>query len=281
VKKWPIFLAATAACASREAPPDGVDPLVPINAAIAAASPRNELTAVVASQDVRVLSADTDGHIRLAVGLGDHVRAGALVAEIDDSELRANIAGAVAEEMSAQGDVAAASGELSMQQRRLAMDQKLVNRGLVAASTVKLENDECTVRRGRQQSAAGRYYGARARRVELERLLKATQIFAPSDGVITSLDVKPGDMVHKGSRIAQIADADHVWLRFAVESGVPVRMGARVQAALGRAQVHATVRKLTDTVVPPNHLLIVDAELDDSSRVSLGATGKVWFADAR
>jgi len=138
------------------------------------------------------------------------------------------------------------------------------------------------VRKGRQQSAAGRYYGAKARRLELERLLAATEVIAPSDGVITSLDVKPGDMVHKGSRIAQLADADHVWLRFAVESGVAVRMGARVEAALGRAQaVRATVRKLTDTVVPPNHLLIVDAELDDPSRVSLGSTGKVWFVDGR
>ena len=280
MKKLLIFLAATAACASGEPVPDGMDPLVPINAALTAVA-RNELTAVVTSQDVRVVTAETDGHIKLDVGVGDRVRVGELIAELDDADLRANLALAKADEISAQGDVVAATGELSQQQRRLAMDQKLARNGWVASHTVRVENDECTVRRGRRQSAAGRYYGARARRVELERLLKATQIFAPSDGVITSVDVKPGDMVHKGSRVVQIADADHVWLQFAVESGVPVRMGARVEAALGRAQVHATVRKLTDTVVPPNHLLVVDAELDDSSRAPLGATGKVWFADAR
>jgi multidrug efflux pump subunit AcrA (membrane-fusion protein) len=278
VKKLPILLAAIAACASNDPVPDGMDPLVPINAALASVA-RNELTAVVASQDVVAVTAETDGHIKLAVHVGDRVRAGALLAELDDSELRAGLASARGDEIAAQGDVLAASGELSMQQRRLAMDQKLAVHGYVASHTVRIENDECTVRRGRAQSAAGRYYGAKARRVEIERLLAATQIIAPRDGVIASIDVKPGDFVHKGSHVVQIADPDHLALQFAAPPDLAVRIGARVEAAFGRAHpVRATVRKLSEAA---NHLVVVVAEPDVPSSVELGSSGKVWLVDGR
>jgi HlyD family secretion protein len=279
--KWLAFVAAFAACGSPASEGDN-----PIGASLVLPAPpppppRREFTAIIASREITMISAEVEGRVKLEVGLGDRVNAGAVIAELDDAELRAKLEGAKSDEAAAQGEIAAVSGELSQQQHKLDMDKKLESKGIVAPAMVRNDTHGVTQLKGRTYSATARYSAARTRRLEIERQLKATDVDAPNDGVVTLVKVKTGDIVRRGAPIVQLADPDHLWLRFAVPPEVIVRIGTHVEAVLEKGErVRGVVRKLTDTMTPPDHLIIVDVELDDPGRVTLGATGKAWFLDS-
>jgi multidrug efflux pump subunit AcrA (membrane-fusion protein) len=262
-------VAAIAACASPAT--ETKEPSIP--------PPRRELTAIIASRDVSMVAAEVEGRVKLQIGIGDRVRAGAVIAELDAAELRANLAIAKFDETAAQGEVFATSTELAQGRRVLAMDERLASHGFGSTDSVKDDSAGVTRLQGRMQIANARYSAAKTRRIELERQVAATTIKAPSNGVITQLKVKTGEIVGKGSPIAQISDPERLALRFAVPPDMPVGIGRRVEATLAKnVQLRGTVRTFPDTLAL-DHFIIVDADLDDPRRATLGATGKLWLLD--
>jgi len=266
------FVTALVACGTSD---DGVGVLVIPKVVVAdPPRPRLEVSAVVVSRDVRVVTSDVEGRIKLDVAVGDHVRAGAVLATLDVAELHAGLAAAQADEVGAHNDVVSGSVEVTAQQRQLRMTKLLADRGFAPADGARTASDQLAIRRGRVHSATARYAAAKARRIELERQLAATDIVAASDGVITHVTATSGDIVHKGSPIAEVSDSERVRLQFAIPPDVDVRIGARIEATVDRRQVRGTVRRLTDPLAP-DHLIVVEADLDEPERAELGATGKV------
>jgi multidrug resistance efflux pump len=266
------FVAALVACG---APPagDGVVLVIP-KVVVPPPPPRPVVTGVVMSRDVRVVASDLEGRIKLNVAVGDHIRAGAVLAELDVTELQVGLATAHADEVAAQRDVVSATAQVTAQERQLKVVQKLTKYGVAATDRVRAGSDELALCKTRVQSATARHAAAKARRIELEQHLAATNIVATTDGVVTLVKTEDGDIVHKGSPIAQVSDPEHVWLQFAMPPGADVRIGARIEATIDRKHLRGTVRRLTDPLAP-DHLIVVEADLDEPTRAELGATGKV------
>jgi multidrug resistance efflux pump len=266
------FITALVACAT---PPAGDGIVLVIPKVVVPPPPtRPIVTGVVMSREVRVVASDLEGRIKLNVAVGDHIRAGAVLAELDVAELQAGLAAAHADEVAAQRDVVSATGQVATQERQLKIVQKLTRYGVAATDKVRAGSDELALCKSRVQSATARHAAAKARRIELERQLAATSIVATSDGVVTLVKTADGDIVHKGSPIAQVSDPEHVWLQFAMPPGADVRIGARIEATLDKHHLRGTVRRLTDPLAA-DHLIVVEADLDEPTRAELGATGKV------
>src|SRR5262245_35356868 len=88
------LVAAIAACATPESAPEPAPFLI---LPVIKSKPR-ELTAIVVSQAAQIVTAQIEGRVRMFIGPGDAVHAGDVIAELDDAELRAEIAHAQEEE---------------------------------------------------------------------------------------------------------------------------------------------------------------------------------------
>jgi multidrug resistance efflux pump len=101
----------------------------------------------------------------------------------------------------------------------------LLNAGAISqqqydASNVKAATTQQTLKELEKGTRAEDIAGARAelRRQEerlqyLQHQLNETQILAPADGVIQSIDLRPGDLVEAGRPIAKLLEPSEIWVR--------------------------------------------------------------------
>ncbi len=256
-----LLLLALVACGQREPPP--AEPLASVAHEVAAPVEHARYTAVVLSKESEVLSAEFDGRvIALYVKAGQLVRAGDVIAELDDSALRSQLAGEQANERAAAGERLVASAELAKNQRNYANESRLLAQGFTATEIVRTAANEVTTAEGRVQSAAGRESAAKIKRLELERQLATAKLTAPFSGMIAALDVKKGEAAHKGTAIVRIVDPKDLVIRFAVPNGVPVALGSQVHARISGVShaITATVLSLAK-MDPPASFTMVDADL--------------------
>lgn len=170
---------------------------------------------------------------RVLVDVGDPVRAGQLLAEMDPVDLdqrvaaldaglaRARSAVAVA---SAQQQDAASKRELAaINARRYAElgAQKFVSQSVVDA---KLQEEKSA--HAGLEAAAAALAGARqdidrleAERHGLRRQRANVRLLAPSDGVVSAREAEPGSTVVAGQAVVRLVDPASLWLRVRFDQG--------------------------------------------------------------
>jgi HlyD family secretion protein len=195
---------------------------------------------------------------------GQWVKAGTLIARVDDTDYRQQVAIAEAalevqkrqlaaaeqNQVAAQKTVASDQADLSMKSLDYERYQSLWGRGYTptqqrdqAATAVReaqagLERDQAL------EAAAGRNIElAQANIQSAEEALTMARIVlgyctltAPFDGVILVREAELGEIVTPASPIVTLADLDHVWLRAYVN-----------ETDIGRARLGAKVAVTTDT----------------------------------
>ncbi len=190
--------------------------------------------------------------VRLAVQEGQQVKAGDLVAVLDDSVLAPAQQAASATALSTRGDTAGAvvnaRATLRAAQASLAeavanrTSQALLTRRTVAlaatgvasaqdrdAAVEALKAAEARERAARDQVAAARAAlraaqartyqasAARAQTVQAEAQLGYTRVLAPVSGTVTLLAARQGEVVTPGGPIATLTDLSQTW----VYAGIP------------------------------------------------------------
>jgi HlyD family secretion protein len=208
------------------------------------------------------------------VAEGDRVKAGQLIARLDDAEQReqlalrrAELAGAEAalaelEAGSRPQEIAAAeatlrSTEADRDRARLdfARQQELRGKDAIADRELEASQAQLKVAEARTAEAGERLKlvqeGPRAEdiaqgraRVEQARALRAlaeiqlenTRLSSPLTGVVLSQNIEPGEFVAAGTPIVTVADTAHVWVRAYVD-----------QTDLGRIRLGQKVEVRTDT----------------------------------
>jgi HlyD family secretion protein len=215
---------------------------VPQVDAVTVRSGRLEQTVVVSGRVLAPAKVDVGATItgrvqRVAVDDGARIAAGALLVELERSELHAALAQARAAERAAQTRIAQwrevgapnaqeqvtqAAANLRVAERDLARQQDLVQRKFVAEARVDEARRAVDVARSqlasaRAVAAANRPDGAerqllddqlaqaRAARAAAEAKLDQTRILAPADGVVLDRVVEPGDIVQPAKRLMTIA----------------------------------------------------------------------------
>jgi len=190
---------------------------------------------VVASRIQVTVSTRVTGILKeLHADQGDSVKAGQLLALLDDSDSAAKAGGAAAASVASQRNIAAADATLAkaradkeLAQSSYRRDQALFRSGYisqaamdVAAATLKSAQSaeasaEATLgaRQAESQAAAQEAVYARA-------LHTFTRITAPMDGLIVVRDAEAGDTVVPGAPIFRMVDTRKLWVAARIDESV-------------------------------------------------------------
>jgi HlyD family secretion protein len=185
------------------------------------------------------------------VNQGDRVSAGEMLAKIDDSTLRAQLAQAQAQIEQAQAQaqssslnvpitqsqttqaVQAAKGALASAQLTYSQDQALYKQGYVSQSALEqaqaayiaaqsqyrtaLSNQGSTkVQSSNAQAAQGALAAARASANTLQTEIGQTTLYAPFAGIITARLADPGAMASPATPVLSLSRVDPVWVNINV-----------------------------------------------------------------
>ncbi len=249
------------------------------------------------------LLARTDGYLkRRLVDIGDHVRAGQVVAEIDAPELDQQIhqAEAAIEQAQAAAEQAEASLEQGKANRELARltaerSKKLVERGILsqqdgdqaqaqlAAQDANVQALQKAILAQRSNLAAAKANLARLRELEGYRTVKA-----PFDGVVTLRAVDVGALVSAGStllyRIAQIGTLrTYVNVPQASVNSVHVGQTATLTVSqLPGRTFHGTVARTASALDPASRTMLVEVDIpNEDGALFPGTFAEVGLSSAR
>jgi HlyD family secretion protein len=202
--------------------------------------------------DEAAVSPKTSGRIReVTVREGDTVEAGAVIAILDDEQVRAREQQAEATVRQAEARLAAAEAQLAQAEASYAQARwdrdaftALFQRGLIAEQQARqAENNERTqaamVVAARRQVGAAQADADRAR-AQLEEARANRQdlrVVAPFAGTVATRTAEPGEVVTAGTPVITLIDLGRVYLRGFVPEGQigRVRVGQPARVFLDSA----------------------------------------------
>lgn len=201
-------------------------PLVSVGAASAAAG--FELEGTLEPQQQSVIAAQVSGVLRLlAVKAGDRVKAGQLLARIDERELAAGLAAGDAGV--AQAQAALAQARQNAQRTRELRAQGFVSAAAQDTAQAQLDAAEAALaaaQAGRQQAAVARGY---------------TTLTAPFDGVVRATHAEAGELAAPGKPLLTLY--------------APGRLRVSVMLPLSRAQAARAAREV-QVLLPDGRVLV-------------------------
>ncbi|HSN90491.1 MAG TPA: efflux RND transporter periplasmic adaptor subunit [Anaeromyxobacteraceae bacterium] len=211
-------------------------------------------TGTVRAREEATLAAKATGQIRrIRVQVGDRVRAGAALVEMDATNARIALDNARAAERLAKANLAEAERELVRAQELVAQD------GLARATFDKVQTG--------REIAAAQLDQARAALRMAEQLVADATITAPFGGVVTARYRNAGDTVTlmPVTPILALTDVDHLEARLAVPEVIAsfVKEGQRVQGTTtpGDERFEAVVRVKGAVIDPANRTIEVLADV--------------------
>jgi RND family efflux transporter MFP subunit len=257
---------------------------------VKAAAPRPEFTGVVTSRKSSVISTQVQARIeKLAVRSGQIVKAGELVAKLDDTELANRLTQARANEKAALMEAGSFGAQASALRQGLVNESRLHKRGVSSPYAVTKARAELSSVGSQAAAAMAKAATAKAAREQAEKDLARVSIQAPLDGIITNIKAHEGQVAQLGTPLARVFDPSDLIIRFAVpkEHRSAIQLGQRVELAVDGAQrlVAATVTSISGAQEPPINFTVVEADIEDSKlapgELTVASVGRVRIADAR
>ena len=198
-----------------------------------------ELDGVVQPVKQSTVAAQTGGRVAtLAVSMGDRVRAGQLLATIDDRETAAGL-------QRSQAQVSQAQAELRNAKAHYERTRDLQAQGFVSQAALDMAQTQYqAAQAGREQAAVGAQQSALAQGY--------TRVTAPYDGWVLQTHVMPGDLALPGKPVVTLYAPQP--LRAVVQ--VPAsqaelaRQAAQVQVRLGNVWVAPSARSSMPSADP-------------------------------
>ncbi len=210
--------------------------------------------------------------VRRLVDVGDRVRKGDLLAELDPGDLRLQVEALQAELTSADAQLARARADHA-RTASLSKDQ-LVSRSALDQQTAALRAAEGQARAARAQFDLSRNQAA------------YSQLRAPQDGVVASRQVEAGQVVAAGQAVFGLAADGGREVAFALpESGIrDFKVGQAVVIELWSAQgerIPGRIREIAPAADPQARTYAARATLEgDAARVDLGQSARVYIPAA-
>lgn len=167
------------------------------------------------------------------VDVGEHVKAGQLLAEIDPVDLDERLRSLVASYARASSAVSAAEAQrkdvlarqtvAGLNARRY---RDLGDKHFVSPSVVESKQQELTAAQAAVDASEANLQGARQELVRLKadqdglrQQRNKLRLVAPIDGVVTSRDAEAGSTVIAGQSVVKLVDPDSLWVKVRLDQG--------------------------------------------------------------
>jgi RND family efflux transporter MFP subunit len=204
------------------------------------------------------------------VELGQAVRAGQLLAQLDARDYRLAV-------QAAQAQVAAATTQRDLAQADYERFAQLKAQNFISGA-------ELDRRRASLQAAQAQLTQALAQASSQGNQENYTQLRADADGVVTAIEAEPGQVLEQGQTVLRLAQDGARDAVFAVPEDLvsQLRVGQEVAVrpwgggAEGAAKLRATVRDIAASADPVTRTFTVKAALSGSPLPPLGATLTVY-----
>jgi RND family efflux transporter MFP subunit len=280
-----------AACAAPDPTPIEPSPTGATQARAAKAPPPAvEFTGVVTSHNSSVISAQVQGRIeKLNIHTGQPIKAGELVAKLDETELRTKLAQAQSNEKGALMEASSFGAQAAALHQKVLAETRLLKLGVSSRMAVSTARGEEGQVNGQGAAAMARAITAKAAREQSEKDLLRTTIVAPIDGIVTNIKAREGEIAQLGTPLARVFDPSDLIIRFAVprEHRAELVLGQRVELTIegNKRTVWATVTNISGAQEPPINFTVAEADIDDSKlapgELTVASVGRVRIADAR
>jgi HlyD family secretion protein len=210
----------------------------------------------------RVLSVKAD--------VGDQVKAGQLLAEMDPVDLTQRLASldaALTRAVSAQAGAAAqlldATARRDLAAINFKRNQDLANQNFISAGAMEARLQEKASADAALQAAQASLTGAgqdltrlQADRAALQQQRIALRLLAPADGVVSSRDAEAGSTVVAGQAVLRLMDPASLWIKLRIDQGrssglapgLPAQIVLRSRAGTTLAGRVARIELLSDSV---------------------------------
>ena len=170
---------------------------------------------------------------RVLADVGDRVRAGQLLAEMDPVDLEKRLAAAVAAVARGRSAVAAAEAQENDARSRLelaaAEARRYVELGRKGVVSQSLMESKVQTEKSAEAQLLAAEAGLAAARRDLDRLEAEAGVaqqqwgnmwlYAPVDGVVTSRDCEPGSTVIAGQSVLKLQDPGSLWVTVRLDQG--------------------------------------------------------------
>jgi len=263
----------------------GTSPSAPAPSALAGEEDEEKFLGVVVAREVVDIAPKVEGMLKdVTVSVGDVVKAGDKVADLDDRSLRRELALAQAGLSGARAGEAKAAIELSDAKERNARRQKV---------TQDLSQEEISAAAYKEQLGGANLTAARASVAEqyarialLTETLKNTSLHAPFSGTVAVRYHGPGEMVGPRAPIVRIIQSGDLRVRFAVpvprSTELKPEMLVQVDIETLPAPVFGKVTSIAPEVDPSSQMIFVEAGLEPATRERLqaGLVGRVSWRRA-
>ena len=224
-----------------------------------------ELSGSLKAVDSAMLKAKVATEVReILVREGDSVRAGQLIARLDDTEFRWRL-------RQAEDQAAASQAQLDIAQRQLTNNQALVNQGFI--SQTALESSASNV-----ASAKATLQAAKAAAEIARKAVNDTEIRAPLSGLVSQRLVQPGERVGLDAKLIEIVDLSRIELEAAVppEDVLALRVGqvARLQIDGLASPATARVARINPSTQAGTRAVMVYLAVDPVPGLRQGLFGR-------
>ena len=278
IRFFELFAAAIVLASCRSEAPHAVAPKFDGKTAAALSEQLPETrvtTGTVRSANVSPLAAKVMGNItRVLVKEGDRVRAGDLLLEIDDREMRAKTAQATAGTAEVEQAIAAARANAEVMAATYKRFSALRERGSVSAQEFDEVSAKNTAAQAQLEQALARREQARAGVAEAETFLSFVRVRSPIDGIVTARMVDPGAQAVPGMPLLTVEDGAHYRVETTVDEAIPVRVGDGV---IIDGTLPARVTSIVPAIDPATRSAVVKIELPADARLRSGAFVRVAF----
>ena len=260
-----------------------------------------EATGTVRAKTIAAVAAQVMGRITsLPVAEGSRVEKGALLATIDDTQVRGQLlaAGALVTEAEAglrevEGAIAQAEASKSLAEKTYERFRVLHEEKVVTSQ----EFDEVEVKRtvaikdyeralDKRAQVIAKITQAKAQEEAARAMLSYTRVRAPFPGVVTGKKADVGSMAAPGVPILVLEDTR----RYRIEASVPedylgvLKVGSRVRVVLGAPpgmEIAGTISEVVPQVDPESRTFTAKVDLPEGGALRTGMFGRVLFSTGK
>lgn len=174
---------------------------------------------------------------RVEVQVGDRVKAGTLLGEMEPIDLDARVTAQQAAQQRAEAQLQDVNARHTYAQAQVARFEELAKDHLVSSDALEAKRQEAQVATASLQAAREELARLRAERNATQRQRGNLRLIAPVDGLVTARNADPGTTVVAGQAVVELIDPASLWInvRFdqlraaGLRSGLPAQIMLRSQ----------------------------------------------------